>query len=124
MAAPKLVMQTPYAELLDRCANASFSEAFAEEGAFIAKTVKDRKYWYFQTGTGEHRTQRYVGPETPELMERIAHHREIRDDVKERRALVSTLTRSFGLPRPIPKIGNILAALAKAGVFRLRGVLV
>jgi hypothetical protein len=124
MAAPKLVTQTTYAELLDRCANAAFSEAFAEDGAFIVKTVRDRKYWYFQSGSGENRTQRYVGPETPDLLERIAHHREIRDDIRERRALVSTLIRSFGLPRPVPEIGNILAALAKAGVFRLRGVLV
>src|ERR1700694_2279653 len=124
MPAPKLVMQTTYAELVDRSANAAFSEAFAADGAFTAKTVKGRKYWYFQSGTGENRTQRYVGPETPELLERIAHHREIRDDIRERRALVSTLIRSFGLPRPVPEIGNILAALAKAGVFRLRGVLV
>lgn len=124
MPAPKLVMQTTYAELVDRSANAAFSEAFAEDGAFIAKTVKGRKYWYFQTGAGDSRTQRYVGPEIPELLERIAHHREIRDDIRERRALVSTLVRSFGLPRPIPEIGNVTAALAKAGVFRLRGVLV
>ena len=124
MSAPKLIMQTTYAELLDRCANAAFSEAFAEDGTFIAKTVKDRRYWYFQTGAGESRTQKYVGPETPELLERIARHRELRDDIRERRALVSTLVRSFGLPRPIPEIGNIIAALATAGVFRLRGVLV
>lgn len=124
MVVPKLVLQTTYAELLDRCANAAFSEAFAEDGAFIAKTVRDRKYWYFQSGTGRNRTQSYVGPETPELLDRIARHREIRDDVKERRALVSTLVRSFGLPRPVPEIGNVIAALAKAGVFRVRAVLV
>src|ERR1700746_4098628 len=124
MAPPKLVMQTTYAELMDRCADAAFNEDFAEEGAFVAKTIKDRKYWYFQSGTGENRTQRYVGLETPELLERIAHHREIRDDIRERRALVSTLVRSYGLPRPLPEIGKVLSALAKAGVFRLRGVLV
>jgi hypothetical protein len=124
MSAPKLIKQTTYAELMDRCANAAFSEAFAEDGTFIAKTVKDRRYWYFQAGAGESRTQRYVGPETPELLERIAHHRELRDDIRERRALVSILVRSFGLPRPIPEIGNIISALARAGVFRLRGVLV
>src|SRR5204862_2229411 len=56
--------------------------------------------------------------------ERISNHKEARDDERERRALVSTLVRSFGLPRPIPEIGAVLAALAKAGVFRLRGVLV
>ena len=81
MSAPKLIMQTTYAELLERCANAAFSEAFAEDGTFIAKTVKDRRYWYFQAGTGESRTQKYVGPETPELSERIARHRELRDDL-------------------------------------------
>lgn len=65
MAPPKLVLQTTYAELLERCTNAAFDDAFAEDGAFIAKTVKARKYWYFQTGAGEDRSQRYVGPETP-----------------------------------------------------------
>jgi hypothetical protein len=124
MSAPNLIKQTTYAELLDRCANAAFSEAFVEEGTFIAKTVKDRRYWYFQTAADQKRTQRYVGPETPELLERITHHRELRDDIRERRALVSTLVRSFGHTRPIPEIGNIIAALATAGVFRLRGVLV
>lgn len=124
MAAPPLVMQTTYAELLERCGNAAFGEAFAEDGSFISKAIKGRRYWYFQTGTGATRTQRYVGPETPELLERIAHHRELRDDERERRALASTLVRSFHLPRPTPESGDVIAALAKAGVFRLRGVLV
>src|ERR1700687_2851336 len=124
MAVPPLVAQTTYAELLERCANAAFNDAFTEDGAFTSKTLKGRKYWYFQTGTGAARTQRYVGPETPELLERIAHHKETRDDERERRGLVSTLVRSFGLPRPIPQIGGIVAGLADAGVFRLRGVLV
>ena len=124
MPAPRLVVQTTYAELLERCAKAAFDDAFTDRGAFTSKTNKGRRYWYFQTGTGEQRKQRYVGPETPELLERIAHHRETRDDARERRALVSTLVRSFHLPRPIPEIGEIIEALAKAGVFRLRGVLV
>jgi hypothetical protein len=73
---------------------------------------------------GETREQRYVAPETPELLERIAHHKHAKEDERERRALVSTLVRSFGLPRPIHEIGEIISALARAGVFRLRGVLV
>jgi hypothetical protein len=124
MVAAPLVAQTTYAELLERCAGSAFNDAFPEEGAFTPKTIKGRRYWYFQAGTGNARTQRYVGAETPELLERIAHHREARDDERERRTLVSTLVRSFSLPRPIPQIGDIVAALAKAGVFRLRGVLV
>jgi hypothetical protein len=65
-----------------------------------------------------------VGAETPELLERIEHHQAARSDESQRRALVSTLVRSFNLPRPNTEMGNIIAALADAGVFRLRGVLV
>lgn len=124
MALPSLVAQTTYAELLERCAHAAFKDAFAEDGAFIPKTVKGRKYWYFQTGTGETRTQRYVGPETPELLTQISHHKETRDDERERRTLVSTLVRALGVSRPLPEVADVIAALARAGIFRLRGVLV
>ncbi len=117
-------MQTTYAELLERCASAAFNASFPQDGVFIPKTIKGRRYWYFQSPSNEGRTQKYVGPQTPELLEQIARHKEARDDERERRALVSTLVRSFGLPRPNPGIANIVAAMAKAGVFRLRGVLV
>jgi len=124
MSPPTLVMQTTYAELLERCAAAAFDASFPEDGVFTSKTIKGRRYWYFQSSAEQGRTQKYVGPETPELLQKIEHHKDARDDERERRALVSTLVRSFGLPRPIPEIGNIVAALAKAGVFRLRAVLV
>jgi hypothetical protein len=124
VAAPPLVAQTTYAELLERCANAAFDQAFTEEGAFTAKTIKGRRYWYFQTGTGAARAQRYVGPETPELLAQIEHHKTARNDERQRRTLVSSLLRSYNLPGPIPRIGDIIAGLAEAGVFRLRGVLV
>jgi hypothetical protein len=54
----------------------------------------------------------------------MAHHKEARENEREHRALVSTLVRSFGLPSAVPEIGNIIAALAKAGIFRVHGVLV
>ena len=124
MPTPTLIIQTVYAELLERCAIAAFSQAFPEKGAFTPKEVGGRRYWYFQTGSAEERAQKYVGPETPELLEQIKHHKAVRDDERERRSLVSTLIRSFRLPRPIPEIGNVVEALAEAGIFRLRGVLV
>ncbi len=124
MPPPSLVLQTTYAELVDRCAATAFNDAFPEDGTFVSKTVKKRRYWYFQQSSDAGRGQKYVGPETPELLERIAQHKQVRDDERERRSLVSTLVRSFALPRPIPEIGKIVAALAQAGVFRLRGVLV
>jgi len=124
MPPPSLVMQTNYAELLERCVAAAFMESFSQDGAFTKKTVKGRRYWYFQSSTDGRRTQKYVGPETPELLARIQRHHEVRDDERERRALVATLVRSFRLPRPNPEIGNAIEALARAGVFRLRAVLV
>jgi len=47
MAAPSLVIQTTYAELLQRCSVASFNDAFPEDGAFVSKTINKRRYWYF-----------------------------------------------------------------------------
>ena len=124
MPAPLLLMQTTYAELLDRCSAMAFHEAFPKDGTFVSKTIKEKRYWYFQQSSEAGRVQKYVGPETIELLDQISQHRQIRDDERERRALVSMLVRAYGLQRPVKEIGDIIAALAKAGVFRLRGVLV
>jgi hypothetical protein len=117
-------MQTTYAELLDRCRATAFDEAFPEDGTFVSKTINEKRYWYFQQSAAAGREQKYVGPETPELLDQISRHKQTRDDERERRALVSALVRTYGLQRPVKEIGDIVAALAHAGVFRLRGVLV
>jgi len=117
-------MQTTYAELLDRCRATAFNEAFSEDGTFVPKIINDRRYWYFQKSSTAGREQKYVGPETPDLLEQISQHKQTRDDERERRALVSALVRTYGLQRPVKEIGDIVAALAHAGVFRLHGVLV
>jgi hypothetical protein len=125
--APKpltLAFQTTYAELLEQCSLDAFNEAFPEAGTFVSKEVAGKRYWYFQLPASEGQKQRYVGPETPQLLEHIKQHRQAREAERTRRSLVSTLVRSAALPRPLPRIGEIVAALARAGVFRLRGVLV
>lgn len=119
-----LAMQTAYADLVDRSASAAFSGAFSGQGDFVAKTVNGRKYWYFQSSTPDGRTQKYVGPETPDLLEKISQHKEIRNDERDRAQIVSMLVRSAYLPRPQARIGQVVEALAQAGVFRLRAVLV
>ncbi|MCG8594699.1 MAG: DUF1488 family protein [Kiloniellales bacterium] len=117
-----LALQTVYAELMERCEIAAFDNAFPEEGTFVSKMRRDRRYWYFQEA-GTHK-QRYVGPETDELLERIAAHKKARGEQQDRRMFVSTLVRSARLSRPPGQIGAVVEALANAGVFRLRGVLV
>src|SRR5271170_5628509 len=124
MPPPPLLMQTTYAELLDRCSAAAFNEALPEDGTFIPKTINDKRYWYFQRSSDAGREQKYVGPETPQLLEQISRHKQIREDERKRRALVSTLVRAFGFQRPFKEIGDIIEALARAGVFRLREILV
>jgi hypothetical protein len=119
-----LMLQTAYAELLDRARSTAFAEAFPADGAFTAKTVRGRRYWYFQTAASGSRQQKYVGPETPSLLDEIARHRAARTDQRDQRSLVAMLVRAGNLPRPLPAIGDLVAALADAGVFRLRGVLV
>lgn len=118
-----LTLQTAYAELLERTATADFETQFGE-GTFVAKEVKGRRYWYFQKPTKDDRRQLYVGPETPELLDRIANARRQSDDLKARRSLVSTLIRSAFLPKPPEEVGNTIAAMSAAGIFRLRAVLV
>jgi hypothetical protein len=119
-----LVLQTAYAELLDRASAAAFADAFPDDGVFTSKTLRGRRYWYFQTATAQGRRQTYVGPETPDLLEQIRSHKAARCYQRDLRSLVAMLVRTGGLPRPLTVIGDTVAALAKAGVFRLRGVLV
>lgn len=119
-----LLIHTAYAELLERCATADFEQTFGEAGAFTPKTIRGRRYWYFQSTTQDGRKQRYVGPESDELLARIATHRQWQDDRRERRALVLTLLRTAGVPQPSADMGAVVAALAESGVFRRRGVLI
>lgn len=119
-----LMVQTAYAELLDRTRAEAFDDAFADGGVFTAKTIRGRRYWYFQSTAASGRVQKYVGPETPDMLDRIAGHKAARAHRRDRRGLVAMLVRAGNLPRPLAAIGDLVAALADAGVFRLRGVLV
>jgi hypothetical protein len=65
-----------------------------------------------------------VGPETEELQQRIAQHRQAKRDQRAQRAMVRTLVHTYGLPAPLPAVGQVVEGLARGGVFRLRGVLV
>jgi hypothetical protein len=118
--------QTVYAELVDRCTSAAFQTEFPPSGSFVRVTVKERVYWYFQQGARNaagSQPRKYVGPDTPEIRNRIAEHKRARDDYRERRHLIATLRRA-GFQGPLDQTGPIVAALAAAGVFRLRACLI
>ncbi|MFB9266968.1 GSU2403 family nucleotidyltransferase fold protein [Bradyrhizobium erythrophlei] len=119
--------QTLYSELVQRSLDESFTSEFSSNGRFVAVEVKDKKYWYFDTpkpeGGGQDRS--YIGPVAdPEITKRVEAFKDLKADLKGRRRLVSTLVREAYLPRPLPLAGQVVEQLAKAGFFRMRGVLV
>lgn len=119
-----LSAHTSYAELMERLRLGRMGE-FPTGAKFVSKTVKGRLYWYVQmpTGGANGRKQIYVGADSDELRERIATHGELRNDADERRRLVMAILVS-GAVRPDRLTGELVSALADAGIFRLRAVLV
>ncbi len=123
-----IAYQTMYSELVQRSLDESFTSEFSTEGRFVPVEVKGKKYWYFDTpkpdGDGA-QNRRYVGPQDDlEITKRVEAFKDLKADIKSRRRLVSTLTREAHLPRPPLITGQVVEALAKAGFFRLRGVLI
>jgi len=119
-----LVYRTMFAELDQRSLDGSFETAFPITGNFVKIPVKERDYWYFNDPQAE-KKRSYVGPaEDPEITRRVEEFQRVKNDFKSRRKLVSTLTREAGLPAPERMTGDVVDALERAGLFRLRGVLI
>lgn len=120
--------QTLYSELAQRALDARFATDFPADGRFVSVAVKERKYWYFDTppaDKGPRQKRVYVGPaDDDEISKRVEAFKDLKADVRARRKIVATLTREAYLPQPDPTAGAIVQALADAGFFRLRGVLV
>ncbi|MBY5551096.1 hypothetical protein HFO61_30595 [Rhizobium leguminosarum] len=121
-----LMFRTMVAELQQRSFDDAWAADFPPTGRFVAVTVDGRKYWYFDEPNGEGgQKRRYVGPaDDPEISARVETFKGEKSDYKGRRKLVSTLTREAGLIAPDRFTGDVVEALAAAGLFRLRGVLV
>jgi len=121
-----LVYRTMLAELAQRSFDAQFISDFPLDGRFVTVPVKGRHYWYFDRPTPEGKDKRsYVGPhDDPAITARVNAHKDIKDDIRERRRMVGVLRRSAGLAGPDPFAGDVTKALADAGLFRLRAVLI
>ena len=119
-----LSVHNAYSDLLDRLQD----EAVLEIGGTpVQRTIRGRKYWYARSYVGDQEKEKYLGPDAPALRERIERLQQHRYDRREReegrRSLVQML-RVKGVPRFDAATGKVLQALARTGVFRLRGVLV
>jgi hypothetical protein len=116
--------RTMYAELLQRSLDASFDETFPPTGNFVRVPVKGRDYWYFEDRHAE-KKRRYVGlASDQEIARRVEEFGRHKEQFRGRRKLVSTLVREARLSPPDRLTGSIVEALERAGLFRLRAVLI
>lgn len=115
-----LITQTACARLLDALLT-SVAGDFAAGATLVSKRIKARRYWYVQRTTNGKKVQTYLGPETPELLERIEHWKSARAEAANRSELVAIL-RAGGAFTISAAEARVLADLAP--VFRRGGVLV
>lgn len=119
-----LTVQTAYSDLLARLQEDAVLEV---GGTPVLRDRGGRKYWYAVRRLADHSVERYLGPDTDEVRERVERAQRVNEDLKHRekqRAVLARMCREGGLPRVDAQTGKVLLALSKAGIFRLRGVLV
>ncbi|WP_297509342.1 GSU2403 family nucleotidyltransferase fold protein [uncultured Caulobacter sp.] len=118
-----LAIHTNVAELLDQLRAAQVA-AFGNDTSFLRRERKGRYYWYVRSAQvdGE-RHERYLGPETAELLRTIEQAKSVKNAADGRRLLVRAL-RAAGLHAPDNRTGRVLQVLAQAGAFRLRAAVV
>lgn len=114
-----------FLDLTSKSLDAEFEGQFPLGGNFTKKTVKGRAYWYYSSPmVAGKRSMTYVGPaEDPEITKRVERFNSLKDNYLQRRDMVRSLV-AAGLPSPTTKMGDLVEALANAGIFRLRSVLV
>lgn len=90
-------------------------------------TRNGRIYWYDSFRIGSEVRKRYIGEDGPELQALLAardSRREDRHSIDAHRARLIRILRAEGFTSIDATSGSLLAALARAGVFRLGGTLV
>lgn len=123
-------VQIAFADLVAKAFDAEFDDAYPENGRFVKRERKGRDYWYYRgyarqpDGSAGKEVQKYVGPVSdPEITARVERFQHIHTSYRARREIASSL-RASGLPAPSPLEGNVIAALARGGLFQMRAVLV
>jgi hypothetical protein len=119
-----LSAQTGYAQLLDAAMGAELARSVADlSGSFNAKTVKGRRYWYFQyTEPSGKLRQVYVGPDT-NAVQRLMD----RKGGPSAAAALGPLARSaiaLGCTHVLPRHYRVIRRLADYGFFRAGGLLI
>ena len=119
-----LAVQTTYADLLARLREDAVVEL---GGTPVLRERSGRKYWYSVQRLADRTVERYLGPDTKEVRAGVEQAKKVKDDRRQRdkqRGRLARMCSEGGLPRVDAQTGKVLLALSKAGIFRLRGVIV
>ncbi|MEO8332723.1 MAG: GSU2403 family nucleotidyltransferase fold protein [Gallionella sp.] len=116
---------TLYADLMQKVLDSAIVTLAG--GSFTSKMIGDARYWYYQLRTLTGQTQKYLGKETPELLELIEKAKQDRASasaiLNERRRLVSMLI-AGGASAEKGRPAKILGKMSDSGLFASGGVLV
>ncbi|MEE9381184.1 MAG: GSU2403 family nucleotidyltransferase fold protein [Hyphomonadaceae bacterium] len=85
------------------------------------------KYWYARQRIGNKTIQKYVGPDTPEIRERIEVAKAASEESQAFNQRCSSMVaqlRAAGVPALDRDTGKVMNAMTRSGVFRLGGTLV
>ncbi|AZU05395.1 hypothetical protein X907_2889 [Glycocaulis alkaliphilus] len=119
-----LSVQTTYQDLLEAHRQQAVSNL---GGTPVLKEKSGRKYWYVRKRLGNRIVERYLGPQSAELDQRIEAGRDAATDhavFEKRCASMVAQLRAAGLPALDRQTGKVLRAMAVAGAFRLGGTLI
>jgi len=96
-------------------------------GKPYVRKISGRDYWYAHKRVGQKVTEVYLGPDTPDLARRIEEAAAMKEEAKkfdQRSGVMVGQLRAASLPSLDRETGKVLAAMSRAGVFRLGGTLV
>lgn len=104
--------QTAYARLLDTLVTVE-AGAFEEGVTLVSKKIRGHTYWYSQRTLDGKKVQKYLGRESPELLEMLERWRRGREDAASRGAQVA-IARAAGAYSVSAAEARVLALLAPA----------
>ena len=96
-------------------------------GGVVGKSIRGRRYLYWQVRKGDQVVQRYLGPDSEELRRTLDGMAKRRIESTEQRATTDRLAAMLirgGALREQPEVAAVLALLADLGLFRRGAVVV
>lgn len=118
------VAQAAYGDLVSLLLDETVTDI---QGAPTPRQINGRTYWYDRYRLGADIKERYLGEESPELLDRLTSYEKLKEDRASRRKERARLVRLLRSERYLGldgATGSLIAALARTGAFRLGGVLV